>query len=473
MKNAIRGLRSIRPLTRDSLRGLRPAQPRGTSPTFEYVDPRDLYVEESYQRDVGERGIGLVRQIYAAFDWARFKPPICVRMPEFDNVLVCIDGQHTAIAAASHPSIDAIPVMVVDAATVERRAAAFVGHNRDRITLTNTVIHRAEVAAGEPLAIEVAKACAAAGVTVLVKPGDLRKAQVGDTISIGALKAIARRQGGQALERVLKVLVAAKRAPIRSGEVAAAALILAAAGKRPGIDQDLTRVVATSTAELWAAKAATDAAKNGEPVPAALALIWSAELGLRLEGTGLKGGGTLNATRVLKGAALRPETTSSKSASGNSPEKVHLPEPPPPPPPPSRQEPRPSPSEQPPPSKPAPPPSPAAPAPRPAAVLPPPITLNGIAIDLATRHLTHRGKQVRIHRDDGVRLIVALLRVMPAALGDDRLAAKAFGKDQPHAIDRTGVLRMLITDINPVLRVARLEVRAVGRIGWMLADMEA
>src|SRR5206468_3742977 len=109
----IAGLRSIRALPAESLRGITAAAGIGEPPVFELVDPRDLFVEDSYQRDVGANGIKLVRKIYAGFDWSRFKPPVCVRIPEWDGVLVCIDGQHTAIAAASHPEVLKIPVMIV------------------------------------------------------------------------------------------------------------------------------------------------------------------------------------------------------------------------------------------------------------------------------------------------------------------------------------------------------------------------
>jgi hypothetical protein len=40
------------------------------------------------------------------------------------------------IAAATHPEIGKIPAMVVAADSIELRAKAFIGHNRNRLQLT-------------------------------------------------------------------------------------------------------------------------------------------------------------------------------------------------------------------------------------------------------------------------------------------------------------------------------------------------
>ena len=66
---------------------------------------------------------------------------------EGQTVLKVIDGQHTAIACASHPSIELIPVMIVEAADTAVQAAAFVGQNTERLGVTALQIHRAAVVA--------------------------------------------------------------------------------------------------------------------------------------------------------------------------------------------------------------------------------------------------------------------------------------------------------------------------------------
>lgn len=269
------GLRSIRPLPAASMRGVAPSADVGKAPKVEWVDPREIYVEDAYQRSMtGENSTTLVRRIVAKFNWSRFKPPICVRLPESGNVLVCIDGQHTATAAATHPDVPKIPVLVVTAASAALRAGSFVGHNRDRLALTQMAIYRAELAAGDEVALAVERACRAAGAEVLPTSVDLRKKTApGKTIAVGALRQIARNDGEDFLARVLSVLVRAGRGPVKAGEVRAAASVLRAEPRRAA-DALLREVVASRSAEGWAAAAAALTAEHGTSSVDATASLW-------------------------------------------------------------------------------------------------------------------------------------------------------------------------------------------------------
>lgn len=271
--------RSIVALAKDSLRGVVPAELGEERPTFEWVDPRALFVEDAYQREFGERGIALARKIVAGFSWSKFKAPICVRLADNDGILVCIDGQHTAIGAASHPGIAEIPVMIVTGVSIRERAAAFVGHNRDRIGLTQMAIWSAEVASGDALAVTMAAALRTAGATILTRSINLRgAAPVGATIAVGTIRKIAKEQGEAALARVLTVLVKAGRGPIKAGEIAAAAAILEKV-EEP-IDDALRAVIASKSPEAWAAAVAVETI--GTPLrkfPTALAALWAIALG--------------------------------------------------------------------------------------------------------------------------------------------------------------------------------------------------
>jgi hypothetical protein len=277
------GLRSIRPLPPESLRGIEMAPVGKKLPRFEVVDPKTLYVEDSYQRSMSsENSTRLVRKIVGKFSWARFKPPICVRLPESGNILVCIDGQHTATAAASHPGVDKIPVMVVDAEDVAARAGAFVGHNRDRLGLTQMAIYYAELAAGDPIAGVVDRACKKAGVTILIKSVNLTKpTRPGDTIAVGTIKALAKSHGAEVLGRVLGVLVRAGRGPIKADEIAAVAAVVIGRDDDPVLDGRLSKLIASQSAERWKASASSLAADTGESLPTALAVQWYGALGLK------------------------------------------------------------------------------------------------------------------------------------------------------------------------------------------------
>lgn len=419
------GLRSIRPLSAESLRGVSPAPVSKHLPKFEWVDPKALHVEESYQRGVSGRGIRLIRQIYGGFDWTHFKPPVCVRLPEFGSALVCIDGQHTALAAASHPAIEKIPVMVVHAADVAARAGAFVGHNRDRVGLTPPMIYHAEVAAGDPAAVVIDRALRAAGARVLPTSVNIsRRQEVGTTIAVGTMRQVAKRHGEDMLVRVLKVLVAAKRGPIKADEIAAAALVLIA-----GADEaKLVEVVASKTTEQWAAIGRLKAAETGEALGSAVASCWCRELGLRARRVNVSPNAKVSASRVVAAAAQPPR-----------------PEPAPPPP--------------------APVPRPQDPAPEDPARF---VRRNGVTIDLRDRTLHHRGSKLALPDDDGIRLVAALARVMPAILDPERLAVKTF---QRRVGDPTGHLAPVIARLNEQLRHARLEIKTVPKIGNTLFDM--
>lgn len=158
MKRAVRAL---------NLGDLAPAVITSDAPEIEWVDPKSLLVDGDYQRALSEASVTLIRRIVAGWDWARFKPPVVARTEEGLEV---IDGQHTATAAATHPAISIIPVIVVQAAAVADRARAFVGHNRDRLNVTKTQMHFSAVAAGDDDALTLSQVCQRAGVTILRNP---------------------------------------------------------------------------------------------------------------------------------------------------------------------------------------------------------------------------------------------------------------------------------------------------------------
>ena len=124
----------------------------GAKPVVRWESPTLLYVDAIYQRDLTERSGKLIRRMFSDFRWNRLKPPVVV---EVGDRLHVVDGQHTAIVAASL-GIPKIPIFIVEAVALDERARAFVGHNTDRVIVTPISIYQALVAAGEPEALEVA-----------------------------------------------------------------------------------------------------------------------------------------------------------------------------------------------------------------------------------------------------------------------------------------------------------------------------
>lgn len=455
------GLRSIRPLGKESIRGVEPSKVGKKLPRFEWVNPSTLFVEEAYQRDLSGNSTTLIRKIVSRFNWSRFKPPVCVRLPESGNVLVCIDGQHTAMAAATHPEVDKIPVMVVDASDVAARAAAFVGHNKDRLALTQMAIYHAELAAGDEVAKTIDRACRAAGAKILNKAVNLRnQLPAGQTIAVGTIRALARKQGEKALTRVLRLLTLAGRGPIKADEIAAVALILEAAGGEARIDERLRAVVEEKSAEKWASVCSRYTADTGESLSSALASEWCRRLGLRLRGPSTKGGSKSAGGRLIEGGASmtpieekvapRPAPTEPPRSAPRVNHEAALRK--------ANEATR---------QPPAPIRQPLAPERKvaPAAPPAPPVERNGVRVDFAASKISRAGFEVSV-TDDAARLVAMLLRVTPSFLEGGDVATKLFGRVGP---DSAALLRAIADAANAATRSLGIEVKQVMKTGWMIS----
>lgn len=202
---------TFRKITKMNMPDVDPGGADMPEPRFERARPSDLLVDESYQRNLSERSVRLIRKIVAHWDWRTFMPPVVVKTKDGFHV---IDGQHTAIAAASHPKITDIPVMVVKAEEITDRAKAFLGRNRDRISVTPNQLHAAAVAAGDEDAMTIHQVCERAGIRILKQPPGAAVFKVGDTLAIGTIRALVTRRGALRARQVLQVLGDAKLAPV-------------------------------------------------------------------------------------------------------------------------------------------------------------------------------------------------------------------------------------------------------------------
>src|SRR5690606_36202600 len=113
----------------------------------------------------------------------------------------------------THPDIDQIPVMIVEAPERAERAAAFIGHNRDRIAVTTAQLHVAALAAGDEGARAVQRVCDQAGVRILrTQPGSGRY-KPSETVSVTAIAALIRGRGEETAVRVMSCLARSGVAP--------------------------------------------------------------------------------------------------------------------------------------------------------------------------------------------------------------------------------------------------------------------
>jgi hypothetical protein len=220
-------LGDLRPIAPIELEGIDLDALRSGPPIIEWVDPCSLFVDEAYQRNVSPRGRKLIEKIISNWDWSKFKPPICAFAEiEGNAVLKVLDGQHTAIGAASHPDISLIPVVVVEAADTASQAKSFVSHNTDRIAVTNLQLHRAALTSGDEKAVTVQQTCDRAGVRILRQPPSTGIYEVGDTIAVQSIYALVERRFAIGARKVLDILVNAGFAPITVAQIKAAEFLI-------------------------------------------------------------------------------------------------------------------------------------------------------------------------------------------------------------------------------------------------------
>ncbi|WP_260855414.1 DUF6551 family protein [Mesorhizobium amorphae] len=259
--------RAIAPL---NFPDLAPAAITSRLPELRMVKPSTLLVDERYQRGLSERSVRLIRKIVSEWDWRAFKPPVVV---DVGDGLEVIDGQHTAIGAATHGGIDLLPVLVVEADEQATRASAFVRHNRDRITVTATQLHNAMVAAGDDEAVTVDRVCQRAGITVLRNPPAMAKFKPGETLAVTTIRALVNRRHAKGAREVLEVCVKAGMAPVSSAAIKAVEHLLFAPEYKGDIEPERISLILSAHSTTIDQEAARFAAERKVPVWRALASV--------------------------------------------------------------------------------------------------------------------------------------------------------------------------------------------------------
>jgi len=183
----------------------------GELPEIEWCLPSTLFVDESYQRSLSRRSVELIKNVVKNWNWNKFKPPICVK---HQNGYEVIDGQHTAIAACTHPKISRIPVVLVNADELKQRANSFVSHNSNRINVTPTQIFHSKIAAGDEECIQINSVCQEEGIIILRNVKTIFKE--GETRAISNLQKIYNEAGPAALRRVCNIIAYGKFKPVES-----------------------------------------------------------------------------------------------------------------------------------------------------------------------------------------------------------------------------------------------------------------
>lgn len=184
----------------------------GPKPELAWLPVGKLAVDPKYQRDTGSRrSQHLIAKIAADFRWSRFGVVLTVK---HQRGWFVIDGQHRVEAARARGNISHVPSVVLPHATVALAAADFVAINRDRVSVTPLHIHHAQLAAGDPAALAIARVCAAAGVTICRYPVPADKMIAGQTLAVQTIARIMRRRDEAfAIVALKRVMASAGKVP--------------------------------------------------------------------------------------------------------------------------------------------------------------------------------------------------------------------------------------------------------------------
>lgn len=263
----------LRPVAAHPLRGVKPAPDPGQPPEVRWVDPTVLLVDETYQRALSHKSITLIREIIANFDWAAFNAPTVVETPQGLKVT---NGQHSAIAAASHPLVTQIPVLVSAPRALAAEAEAFLSQNKRRLALTSPQAYISAVAAEDPQALALARILADTGTTVLRNPKPKDAYRPGETIAVETLARLLHRRGPETLREYLTLL--ASRAPILALELQALDTLKNDPDFRARYNPALVAPIVAASSDYERHEAEAIAATRARPRYYALALVWARRL---------------------------------------------------------------------------------------------------------------------------------------------------------------------------------------------------
>lgn len=128
---------------------------------FMWIPKHLILVDHMYQRDSVSQT--KVLEIASAFDWAAFG---CISVAIREEKYYAIDGQHRLLGAIRRGDISEVPCMVFDLGGAKEEASAFLATNTLRRPIGALARHKAAVAAGDQLALQVNAAIAAAGLKI-------------------------------------------------------------------------------------------------------------------------------------------------------------------------------------------------------------------------------------------------------------------------------------------------------------------
>jgi hypothetical protein len=177
--------------------------PRGAPPVLQNLSLSQLEIDPTYQRAVDKAGTALINRIARAWDWSLCQPLVVARRPTGE--MFVIDGQHRLRAARARGDIPWLPCVVVDHATPASEASSFVALNAQRRPLSPLALFKADLASGNPAAIDVQRLIEGAGLR-LTADANAENWKPGWINNITSIVGLHRRHGDRLTRQALEAL---------------------------------------------------------------------------------------------------------------------------------------------------------------------------------------------------------------------------------------------------------------------------
>lgn len=238
----------------------------GERPEQLWVKVADLRIDHGYQRRLSRQSHTVIRRMVESWSWAAVQSITVAELP--GGLWQVIDGQHRAVAAATHGGIPMLPATVLRGVVDTRAAAqAFIQVNAQRVAMPAYQRIKAAIAAGDADAMAVWRAADAAGVRLLfMPPGGKTGFPPASCIAANTLLALAKKHGEAVMKAILQPCAAARLAPITRNHLLALVVLLTnpALSDQP---RDDDRLVAALQGWEQIDQRAQHCADPGQPLP--------------------------------------------------------------------------------------------------------------------------------------------------------------------------------------------------------------
>jgi hypothetical protein len=179
----------------------------GMRPSLEFRPLPHLNIDPAYQRSIDTGSSQkLIRRIAGNWNWDMCQPLVVAKRE--DGTLWVIDGQHRLAAARLRHDIYDLPCVIVPSASRSAEAKAFVALNQERRPLTALDLFKAALEAGDGDAQAIARAMAAAGLT-LAHTTNYDSLKPGQIVNVGGLQRVHAAHGEAVVRDALAIGAAA------------------------------------------------------------------------------------------------------------------------------------------------------------------------------------------------------------------------------------------------------------------------